>query len=57
MGENEIVRNSYINGGWGTEETDGGMPFQSGKEFTFRFSVLNTTIKVGASCSIVKGYV
>jgi hypothetical protein len=56
FGQNEVARNSFRNGGWENEEADGGMPFQSGKEFTVRFSVLNTTtIKVSASFSIVKG--
>jgi hypothetical protein len=48
-----VVRNSYINGDWGNEETDGGMPFQNGKEFDIEFAALtNTTIKVSTSCSI-----
>lgn len=35
--ENCVVRNAMIEGKWGHEETDGGMPLAKGQEFTLKF--------------------
>lgn len=44
--ERQVVRNTLINGGWGTEERSGPFPFFHGQSIDIIFRIEAQTIKV-----------
>ncbi|CAH1641932.1 unnamed protein product [Spodoptera littoralis] len=49
FGDQRIIRNAYIHGSWGAEETSGGMPLAVGEMFEVVFHCLHDCFQVSVN--------